>query len=211
VTLCSRKTRRGQPCQRLATSWVSLKGVTDPVACPTHTTVEERTALKEAEERWWEDLTAEAQATRRSQPNPAPVHTGPEPACWDWPLPVSFDTWVPGFEVGPGNDQYTQEAADDLLRLCGDRERRSSFYLSEWQDGRCAICMRGGHLIDDHDHATGLIRGLLCRSCNTREGLNQGSTGIFAAYRAKNPASILGLRIRYWDPFTGDYAQPTRT
>ena len=41
------------------------------------------------------------------------------------------------------------------------------------QDGRCAICGRRGsgtkqhdRMSIDHDHGTGRVRGLLCRSCN---------------------------------------------
>jgi hypothetical protein len=44
--------------------------------------------------------------------------------------------------------------------------------LEHWHKGRCAICgqipARGG-LARDHDHAGGLIRGLLCFACNTAE------------------------------------------
>lgn len=163
-------------------------------ACYKHLTTTERDeyvavreAKKEAQERWW--LAA-------------------RPACWAWPVAIPFKAWTPNFDVGPADDQYTQEAAEDLLKLCQDSETRASFYLSDWQAGRCAICASQGGLIDDHDHTTGLVRGLLCRSCNTREGLDRGSVGPFAKYRTKNPASILGVQVRYWDPFTGDYAQP---
>lgn len=46
--------------------------------------------------------------------------------------------------------------------------------MLESQDGMCAICKgheRTGTLFSvDHDHSTGVIRGLLCRSCNSGIG-----------------------------------------
>lgn len=40
------------------------------------------------------------------------------------------------------------------------------------QAGRCLICDRvpGENLCIDHDHATGRIRGLLCKACNLAIG-----------------------------------------
>jgi len=41
------------------------------------------------------------------------------------------------------------------------------------QDGRCAVCRsEPGHrrLAIDHDHITGLVRGLLCHLCNSMLG-----------------------------------------
>ncbi|WP_443051052.1 endonuclease domain-containing protein [Streptomyces sp. JV185] len=76
------------------------------------------------------------------------------PACWGWPLENTFKSWEPTFDVGPRDHQYTQDAADDLLKLCDDAET-----LSDWQSGRCAICSRRSDLVEDHDHTTGLARG----------------------------------------------------
>lgn len=73
--------------------------------------------------------------------------------------------------------------------------------LRRWQDGACAMCSaRPERLRVDHCHRTGLVRGLLCTSCNTAEGLT--SSPAFAAYRERPPAVILGIEEQYgavWD------------
>lgn len=65
--------------------------------------------------------------------------------------------------------------------------------LLDLQDGRCGMCGEtpslGDRLIEDHDHRTGLIRGLLCRSCNTLEG----------AHDCRAQQCLPGqCRVRHW-------------
>lgn len=70
------------------------------------------------------------------------------------------------------------------------------------QDGRCAICEArfvdvGGHPCLDHDHKTGLVRGVLCLNCNGMEGkiLNRANR----AKRDKTVKEWLLSLIEYWD------------
>lgn len=64
---------------------------------------------------------------------------------------------------------------------------------------RCAVCGRAPIvLIIDHDHLTGLVRGLLCRRCNSGEGKpTAGNRLLFDAYRGRNPALIVG----HWENY----------
>ncbi|KKL48103.1 hypothetical protein LCGC14_2328860 [marine sediment metagenome] len=63
----------------------------------------------------------------------------------------------------------TVEQRDDLERL---------------QRGKCAICgVKPDRLVADHDHDTGVIRGMLCQSCNSGIGLlNDNPQVIRSAY-----------------------------
>ena len=67
------------------------------------------------------------------------------------------------------------------------------------QDGACAICCgsRRYRLNVDHDHSTGLVRGLLCRRCNkllrdVRD--NALVLGAAARFLQRPPAVELGIR-----------------
>lgn len=102
------------------------------------------------------------------------------PACWDWAL-----------------DDAVGEAASS------EDETDAWNAFVDWHDYRCAIC--GGRnptnpRVIDHDHSTGLIRGMLCRGCNVREG--QSGDPIFRRYRQRNSATMIGYRAEYFDPYT---------
>jgi Recombination endonuclease VII len=78
--------------------------------------------------------------------------------------------------------------------------------LIEIQQGRCGACPSEGPLVVDHDHETGIVRGLLCRGCNSREGKLE--SGLFyvtpdagmLAYLANPPAAPFGWLWDYPDP-----------
>lgn len=115
------------------------------------------------------------------------------PTCWSWPV----------------TDAHLERAR--LIRKCadlGDAYVAATRLIREWQQGRCAVC--GGARCDevlDHDHATGLIRGRLCQSCNLLEGFASDPEDPCVLYRTRNPATMLGVRMLYYSRFTG-WAEP---
>lgn len=64
--------------------------------------------------------------------------------------------------------------------------------LMSAQHGRCGGCfdLIGDALVLDHDHATNLVRGLVCQSCNVHDGQRQ--RGPFTA------------RLRAWDAYLAE-------
>lgn len=83
-----------------------------------------------------------------------------------------------------------KEVSREELRSYKNKKRRESYYKNkelslarsrEWQKKTrqrilethgafCHICGSLSDLVIDHNHNTGLIRGILCRSCNTKLG-----------------------------------------
>jgi len=49
-------------------------------------------------------------------------------------------------------------------------DRATYLAMCEQQHHLCAICQRKRKLVVDHCHTTNLVRGLLCRTCNTGVG-----------------------------------------
>lgn len=52
-------------------------------------------------------------------------------------------------------------------------DNRKEFYRLKFveQNGCCAICGKAERLVIDHDHSSGIMRGLLCHTHNTALGL----------------------------------------
>jgi len=85
-------------------------------------------------------------------------------------------TWIPGDEcVVPGCANQAE-----MLEMCPTHYRRHKNYglspeqLARFDSGRCDICGgecsgRTAHI--DHDHDTGMVRGLLCHGCNVAIGM----------------------------------------
>ncbi|GGW95279.1 endonuclease domain-containing protein [Streptomyces noursei] len=100
---------------------------------------------------------------------PEAVSEFDEPACYRWELPTSLDPKLPSLGK-----------------------------LIAWQGDRCAMCgIRPTACVVDHDHVTGLVRGLLCSTCNTLEGAKSSGCEPFTSYRRRPPASILGVTVPY--------------
>lgn len=76
-------------------------------------------------------------------------------------------------EIEKANRLSAARHASHILKTYGiSGEEYNRIY--EYQGGRCYICKRANgrtrRLAVDHCHATGNVRGLLCRSCNRMLG-----------------------------------------
>lgn len=81
--------------------------------------------------------------------------------------------------------------SDEVLAINGwDR-------VVAWQMDRCALCGEPDRLERDHDHKTGLRRGLLCKSCNNHEGACGEPACRCSKYRAKPPAVVVGVEVEH--------------
>ena len=106
------------------------------------------------------------------------------PFCWRWLPPVPAD-W--------------ERARANRWGPVTDPQLIAFGVLVGWCRYRCSICGTSDpdyRLVMDHDHKTGLCRGLLCIDCNRTEGFAAG--GVWALYRACPPALICGVKVYYW-------------
>lgn len=181
---CTATRVSGRPCKGRASQWP--RGIDgNPQLCGRHLPVELReirdAGFAELERRRVERLNAR------------------DPECWSWDPAIPLDRIA---------DEFGWNAETFTLRFRARDEQALRIAFVAWHGRRCAVC--GFHrlrLVEDHNHDTGLIRGLLCRSCNGKEPHDHG---LFRKYRERPPAQILGIGLRYWDPWHG-YAQPRDT
>lgn len=117
------------------------------------------------------------------------VSTEGRPACHAWLVDQDFDRYIAG-------------VMDSVFPSLRPAERDLAV-LALWQECRCALCgtdVPESRLVKDHDHDTGLVRGLLCRPCNTIEAHTTSfrvSREAVRAYRQQPATARLGLRIPY--------------
>ena len=78
--------------------------------------------------------------------------------------------------------------------LPADHREYSPDGMFGWHQSRCAICAGGPGVVIDHDHETGLVRGLLCASCNVAEPRHDG---VFALYRKVSPAYMFDVDVMF--------------
>ena len=86
-----------------------------------------------------------------------------------------------------------RKANPDKLKAQNDRSRLRDYGLTETQykeflskqGGVCAVCKQievdNRELSIDHCHKTGLVRGLLCNTCNLAEGLLNSDPNLIRA------------------------------
>ncbi|MEV7535466.1 endonuclease domain-containing protein [Streptomyces hydrogenans] len=99
-----------------------------------------------------------------------------QPACWRWERPTPS----------------LRSAFHGPSRL-----EEITLFLA-FHDERCAVCGKRRPLVEDHDHHTRLVRGLLCNSCNGTEGHRRDSGhDRWARYRHMPPARILDINRKY--------------
>jgi hypothetical protein len=124
-----------------------------------------------------------------------------EPACWSWPVPPlltheqEIERMLTEQEGKPDALRYNRDDIEFILESDSGDGRMGQFHL-----GRCAICGAeplDGRLVIDHCHASGQVRGWLCRSCNTREGVS--GDPLIVRYRRLHPAALLNV----YRPYSG--------
>jgi hypothetical protein len=90
------------------------------------------------------------------------------------------------------------------LRIIPPPEDLAFYFLRAIQNDGCFMCRimddpsaaypHGQHLVEDHDHDSGMVRSMLCRNCNISEPY--GDSLVWRVYRRFHPAK--GWHYRYY-------------
>ena len=100
------------------------------------------------------------------------------------------------------------EAESDLPPMKYPIDDRQRQILMTKQNGRCGICGRhqsiSGRLAVDHDHVSGLVRGMLCQRCNWHLGVVEK---ILQSKLAGKFAEHLGYKNSGWNIYGAAYSR----
>src|SRR5208282_347156 len=84
-----------------------------------------------------------------------------------------------------------RERVRRLYRKAGRKQHGCINPHGETKFGPCEICGRVQQLAYDHNHATGLFRGWLCRFCNISFGWFENNKKGILEYEKRNAAPIV--------------------
>lgn len=76
------------------------------------------------------------------------------------------------------NKLYPERALRHKLKALYGLSLETFKVISDFQKGKCKICKKNEKLVVDHNHATGFVRALLCKSCNSGLGFFKDSPEI---------------------------------
>lgn len=113
----------------------------------------------------------------------------------DWSVTLTDTTAQPA-DIPPAQRCSNRESRQwwPSFHNPADQRGRIARRLTQTLGNRCGACRYAPAMVIDHDHDTGMIRGLLCRNCNLRVDSCVHVSGCpFADYLNDPPAAALSL------------------